>query len=90
MFGFHWPELLIVLVLAALVFGPKRLPEIGSMLGRGVRDTKKHVADLEHESGIGEIREIGKKEIAELRETGRAAVNDLKIDKPPTGTDKSA
>lgn len=87
MFGFHWFELLIVLVLAALVFGPKRLPEIGGMLGRGVRDTKKHVEDLDRETGIGEIRDMGKKELADLRETGRSAVDDLRFDKPPP-TDK--
>src|SRR5579864_3331158 len=33
----HIPELLLVLVLALVVFGPKRLPEIGSSLGKGIR-----------------------------------------------------
>ena len=31
----HLPELFIVLTLALVVFGPKRLPEIGSSLGKG-------------------------------------------------------
>jgi len=33
-FGFHAPELIIVLVVALLVFGPKRLPEMGSAVGK--------------------------------------------------------
>jgi sec-independent protein translocase protein TatA len=88
-FGFHWPELLIVLALAALIFGPKRLPEIGRVLGRGVRDTKKHVEDLERETGVAEVRDLGKKELSDLRETGRAAVDDLRIEKP-AASDKSS
>jgi hypothetical protein len=27
--GFHWPELIIITVIALLIFGPKRLPEVG-------------------------------------------------------------
>jgi sec-independent protein translocase protein TatA len=31
-------EIFIVLVIALIVFGPKRLPELGSSLGRGIRE----------------------------------------------------
>ena len=34
------PEIAIVLVIALLVFGPKRLPELGQSLGRGIREFK--------------------------------------------------
>jgi sec-independent protein translocase protein TatA len=34
------PELLILLVVILLVFGPKRLPEMGRSLGRGMREFK--------------------------------------------------
>ena len=37
---FGLPELLIVLVVILLIFGAKRLPEIGSSLGRGIRTFK--------------------------------------------------
>ena len=36
----HWQELVIILVIALVIFGPKRLPEVGSSLGRGVREFK--------------------------------------------------
>ena len=35
-----WPEILILLLVALLVFGPKRLPEMGRSLGRGLREFK--------------------------------------------------
>ena len=47
MFGVsHLPELLIVLVLALVVFGPKRLPEIGGALGKSIREFKDSTSDL--------------------------------------------
>ena len=36
----HFPEILILLVIAMLVFGPGKLPELGSALGRGIREFK--------------------------------------------------
>ena len=42
-FGIGFTELLIVGVLALLVFGPKRLPEMGRSLGRGMREFKDSV-----------------------------------------------
>lgn len=43
-----FPELLLLLLVALLVFGPKRLPEMGRSLGRGMREFKDSV------SGSGE------------------------------------
>ena len=38
--GIGIPELLIVLVIVLLVFGPKRLPQLGKQLGGGMREFK--------------------------------------------------
>jgi len=37
MFGIGIPELIVILVIALLVFGPGRLPEVGSFLGKSLR-----------------------------------------------------
>ena len=38
-----FPELLVLLVVVLLVFGPKKLPEMGRSLGRGMREFKTSV-----------------------------------------------
>jgi sec-independent protein translocase protein TatA len=43
-FGISWPEILILLLVALLVFGPKRLPEMGRSLGRGLREFKDSIS----------------------------------------------
>jgi sec-independent protein translocase protein TatA len=40
-------QILIVLVIALLVFGPKRLPEMGKSIGRGIREFKGAILDDE-------------------------------------------
>ena len=43
-FGIGIWELLVLLVVLLLVFGPKRLPELGRQLGHGIRDFKDAVS----------------------------------------------
>jgi sec-independent protein translocase protein TatA len=43
MFGIGVPELLIILVIVVIIFGVGKLPEIGSALGKGIRNFKKSV-----------------------------------------------
>ena len=38
------PEIIIVLVIALVIFGPKRLPELGRSLGNGMREFKDSIA----------------------------------------------
>jgi sec-independent protein translocase protein TatA len=52
------PELLILLLVILLVFGPKRLPEMGRSLGRGMREFKDSISgdkDRDEERHQGEI-----------------------------------
>ncbi len=40
------PEILFIMVLALLVFGPKRLPQVGRTLGKGLREFRRATSDL--------------------------------------------
>ena len=58
MFGIGVPELVIILVVALIIFGPGKLPEIGGALGRGIRDFKK---SMEGDDAKGEAAQIDDK-----------------------------
>lgn len=44
-----WQGLLIILVVLLVIFGPKRLPEMGKSLGRGIREFKDSVTGNDDE-----------------------------------------
>lgn len=45
-FGVHPLTLVIVVVVALLVFGPKRLPEMGSAIGKSIQEFKKGMSEI--------------------------------------------
>ncbi len=47
MFGYSWGPILIILVIVLLLFGPKRLPELGESIGKAIRSFKKAHDDPE-------------------------------------------
>lgn len=68
MFGLGTPELIVILGIAFLVFGGKKLPEIGAGLGKGIRSFK---------SGLKEVEESGKN-MVENTIPGAKEMNSLK------------
>jgi sec-independent protein translocase protein TatA len=48
MFGsLGMPELIVIVVIALIVFGPRKLPELGRALGRGIAEFKKATNELQ-------------------------------------------
>ena len=56
-----WGEFLVIVIIAAIVIGPDKLPELGKALGKAVRSVKKYVSETAGEiADVDELREIKK------------------------------
>ena len=56
--GFGMGEMVFIFLIVLLLFGAKRLPEIGSSLGKGIREFKSSVREIEHELKVPADRQI--------------------------------
>ncbi|BAU40854.1 twin-arginine translocase TatA/TatE family subunit [Leptolyngbya sp. O-77] len=56
MFGLGWPEVAIIAVVAILIFGPKKIPELGGALGKTLRGFKEEMSKV-NEEGDRELEE---------------------------------
>jgi sec-independent protein translocase protein TatA len=68
MFGLGTQELLIILVLVMIIFGAGKLPQVGSALGKGLRNFKKGINDRDEEIEEGEIEEVAAQKKKEIKE----------------------
>lgn len=75
MFGLGLPELIIIFVIALLVFGPKKLPDLGKSVGRAMAEFKKAQQEFQ-ESVQAEMKDVEK--TANLQEVKELASVDLK------------
>jgi Tat protein translocase TatB subunit len=87
MFGIGYQEMFVVLVVALIIFGPSRLPELAGQVGRWVRDFRRMSADLTGEfektfAEVDEVKKSFKREMQSIQDevegVGRSARGDLK------------
>jgi sec-independent protein translocase protein TatA len=45
-FGFHGLDLVVILVIALLIFGPKKLPEMGASIGKSIKEFQKGMKEV--------------------------------------------
>lgn len=83
MFGsIGMPELIIIFVIALIIFGPRKLPELGKSLGRSLNEFKKASNDLQN-TLEQEIK------LEEQKETAAATRKSEPVVEPPPATPES-
>jgi len=87
-FNLGVPELIFILVLALLIFGPKRLPEIGRTLGKGMAEFRKASNELKRsiETEMSEVESAARPPVTRLPQrspAGTAAIGQELAEAPP-------
>ena len=71
MFGLGIPELMVIFVIALVVFGPKRLPDLGRSVGRAMAEFKKASQEFQ-DSVKEEMKEVEKTaQVEEIKTIGQ-------------------
>lgn len=70
-FNLGMGEILVIMVIVLLVFGAKRLPEIGQSMGKGIREFKKSIKEVQSEIDDTSSDGTPPRQIDQPREAGR-------------------
>jgi sec-independent protein translocase protein TatA len=75
MFGLGIPELIVIFVIALVVFGPKKLPDLGKSIGRAMAEFKKAQQEFQ-ESVQAEMKEVEKTaELEKVKDLAKIELN---------------
>ncbi|MBI5199099.1 MAG: TatA/E family twin arginine-targeting protein translocase [Nitrospirae bacterium] len=88
MFGLGLPELIVIFVIALLIFGPKKLPELGKALGRGIAEFKRATQEIKETIDV-EVRKEELKKYIEPSSFEKTEINTAEEEKKIEGEKKS-
>jgi sec-independent protein translocase protein TatA len=76
-------EIIVVLIIALVVFGPKRLPELGNSLGRGIREFKETISgDKKDDGNDNDAKMLHPSEVTTAKAPESTPVATAPVDKP--------
>jgi sec-independent protein translocase protein TatA len=75
-------EIIVVLIIALVVFGPKRLPELGNSLGRGIREFKETVTGEKKDDDDDDAKMLHASEVTTAKAPESTPVATAPVEKP--------
>jgi TatA/E family protein of Tat protein translocase len=76
MFGMGMPEILLILAIALIILGPKKLPEIAKSLGRGIAEFKKATSDFKQSVEVDNDFKEAKETLQDMKRDVEQSVRD--------------
>ena len=87
--GMGVPELVIILLVVLLIFGPKNLPKLGASLGKTVKNIRKGMGDEEDDKKIDEAVEVVDEDDADVDVVEEVEEAEEAVKKTATAAKKS-
>lgn len=89
MFGIGMPEMLLILAIALIVIGPKKLPDLAKSLGRAIGEFRRATNDLKESITIDDDVSGVKKDFDEMNDKVKGIV-DISTEETPDSTEPEA
>jgi Tat protein translocase TatB subunit len=91
MFGIGMPELILIAVVALIVLGPKKLPDLAKSMGRAVREFRKATSELKETLQVdSEFTEVKKAFNDFQSDVNKTIQSDAKVEAPAAGQPQAA
>ncbi|MGW8187338.1 MAG: Sec-independent protein translocase protein TatB [Desulfobacterales bacterium] len=91
MFGIGMPEMLLILAIALIVIGPKKLPDLAKSLGRALREFKKATSELKESIELdSELKEVKKSFTNSIADKKDGLKNQAEVTDNPKPSDRKA